>query len=228
MLPHSSRTPAQSERPPASCERTHAGVSTAGRVSRWLRHAFMLAGIGLMLFSNTGCSYLLFRGFVWDLAIINWSKFWLTTPPIPVSPYWSELIEDTYWEEERYGRAPVLDPVEGEHAPLFCMDPPTPDEVMRALPDEVGGGVPFLAETQRNNVRITVEPIVDSLGECKFYPLVGPARLHKCHYKCTVYYEKTIRSEWPIPYSHKDNTVEVVYIDHDHLIRCAGPIVGNP
>jgi hypothetical protein len=94
---------------------------------------------------------------------------------------------------------------------------------MRSLPDEVGGGVPFLAETHRNNVRIVTELMVDRLGECRFYPMVGPARLHHCHYKCTVYYEKVIRSDWPIPFSHKDQTQEVVYIDHDHLIRCAGP-----
>ena len=55
-----------------------------------------------------------------------------------------------------------------------------------------------------------------------FYPLVGPARHHKCHYKCTVFYDKTQRSGWPVPFEFTDATEEVVYIDHDHLIRCAG------
>ena len=98
---------------------------------------------------------------------------------------------------------------------------------MRALPDsETGsGGYAFLAETQMNNVRMVVEPIVDRVGECRFYPLVGPARMMHCHYKCTVYYDKTIRSDWPIPFTFTDATEEVVYIDHDHLIRCAGPVV---
>ena len=113
--------------------------------------------------------------------------------------------------------------MEGEHAPLFCLDPPSPDEVIRALPDRAKGGLAFIAETQRNNVRMVVEPIVDKVGECRFYPMVGPARLHKCHYKCTVYFDKTIISSWPVPFSHTDNTQEVLYIDHDHLIRCAGP-----
>ena len=113
--------------------------------------------------------------------------------------------------------------VGGEHAPLYCIDPPTPDEVYRALPDRTDGGLAFIAETTHNNVRITTELIVDKLEECRFYPEVGPARLHKCHYKCTVYYDKIIRSSWPIPFTHKDQTQEVVYIDHDHLIRCAGP-----
>jgi hypothetical protein len=70
---------------------------------------------------------------------------------------------------------------------------------------------------------MTVDLIVDKTEECRFYPLVGPARMKKCHYKCTVYFDKTIRSDWPVPFSHTDQTVEVVYIDHDHLIRCAGP-----
>ena len=58
-----------------------------------------------------------------------------------------------------------------------------------------------MAEVARNNVRIVVEPIVDSMGECRFYPMVGPARHHRCHYKCTVYFEKVIRSDWPVPYT---------------------------
>ncbi len=119
------------------------------------------------------------------------SMFWRTTPVIPVSAYFSQEIEDTYWEEERYGKVPILDPVEGENAPLFCLDPPSKDEVMRSLPDKAQGGFAFLAETFRDNVRIVIEPIVDRLDECRFYPLVGPARLHHCHYKCTVYYDKT-------------------------------------
>lgn len=187
----------------------------------WKRLGFC-ATMALMLCANTGCSYKLLHGLLWTQTV-NYVKFWQTTPFVPVSPYFSELIEDAYIREERYGKVPVFDPVEGENAPLFCMDPPSSDQVMRAMPDDVGGGMPFIAETQRNNVRIVVEPIVDKLEECRFYPLVGPARLHKCHYKCTVYYTKVIRSGWPIPYTHKDESQEVVYIDNDHLIRCAGP-----
>ena len=186
------------------------------------RFTFLL-GLCLLTSATSGCH--LAAGFF--TTTIDYCKFWVTTPPIPVSPYFSQMIEDTYWKEERYGKVPVLDPVEGENAPLFCMDSPSPDEVMRSLPDDTAGGWPFLAEVARNNVRIVVEPIVDKLEECRFYPLVGPARLHKCHYKCTVYFEKVIRSDWPVPYSHTDQTVDVVYIDHDHLIRCAGPSTGG-
>jgi hypothetical protein len=186
---------------------------------KFMTRLAMFVLLGTMITSCSGC-------YVFGSAVVtavDWSKFWITTPPIPVPAYFSQQIEDTYWEEERYNKVPILDPVEGENAPLFCLDPPSPDEVMRSLPDKAAGGFAFLAETARNNVRIVVEPIVDRVDECRFYPLVGPARLHHCHYKCTVYYDKTIRSSYPVPFTFEDETQEVVYIDHDHLIRCSGP-----
>jgi len=179
----------------------------------------MLGAIGLMTMSNSGCVL------VGDLLQVAFTgaAYFGTTPIIPVSPYYSELIEDAYLREERYDKVPILDPVEGEHAPLICQDPPSADEVMRALPNETSGGWPFLAETARNNVKFVIEPIVDRVDDCRFYPLVGPARLHHCHYKATVYYDKIIRSDWPVPFRHEDQSSQVVYIDHDYLIRCAGP-----
>lgn len=190
-----------------------------------------IAGLVMITVSMSGCvhaipvspySVKLFANF----SEMSWTyaRFWRTTPFIPVSPYFSQLIEDTYHEEERYGKMPILDPVEGENPPLFCIDPPSDDEVMRALPDKSSGGLYFIAETARNNVRIVTELIVDRVDdECRFIPLAGPARVHHCHYKCTVYFDKVIRSDWPVPFTHTDQTQEVVYIDHDHLIRCAGP-----
>ena len=38
--------------------------------------------------------------------------------------------------------------------------------------------------------------------------MVGPARHKRCHYKCTVYYERVERSDWPVPYTHTDQTQE--------------------
>ena len=187
-----------------------------------LKRVTLLVGISMITLTNSGC--VLFADFM-QVAWIG-ADYFGTTPLIPVSPYYSELIEDRYIREERYEKVPILDPVEGEHAPLFCMDPPSQDEVMRAMPDETGGGWSFLAETSRNNVRIVVESMVDRIDDCRFYPMVGPARLHHCHYKCTVYYDKIIRSSWPVPFHHTDESTQVVYIDHDHLIRCAGPMSG--
>lgn len=184
------------------------------------KQLWLVAALAMVSLPNSGCTVI---GWTSELAWTG-ATFFGTTPLIPVTPYFSQQIEDTYWEEERYQKVPILDPVEGENAPLFCLDPPSPDEVMRALPDNTAGGVPFLAETSRNNVRIVVEPIVDRIDECRFIPQVGPARLHHCHYKCTVYFKETIRSHWPVPFTHVDQVEEVVYIDHDHLIRCTGPV----
>jgi hypothetical protein len=183
-----------------------------------MKRISLFAALALLMTSMPGC--LVLKGAVQSAFIF--SRYWVTTPLIPVSPYYSQMIEDTYHEEERYGKVPVLDAVEGENAPLYCLDPPSPDEVIRALPgsEKGAGGFAFLAETNLNNVRMVIEPIVDRVDDCRFIPLVGPARLHHCHYKCTVYYDKTIRSDWPIPFTHTDQTQEVVYIDHDHLIRC--------
>jgi len=194
------------------------------KLSRKARKLCLAACLVLLTLPSSGCN-LLWWSFKDELIF---SKFWGTTPLIPVTPYYSQMIEDTVWEEERYKKVPILDPVEGENAPQFCLDPPSADEVMRALPDMTSGGVAFLAETSRNNVRMVVEPIVDRLDECKFYPHAGPARLHHCHYKCTVYYEETKRSNWPVPFTTTDQVEEVVYIDHDYLIRCAGPLTTDP
>ncbi len=188
-------------------------------LKRHMKKLVLVLGLGMVTLPNSGCALLYW--FAKDAFIL--STFWGTTPLIPVTPYFSQQIEDTYWEEERYGKVPILDPIEGENAPLFCMDPPSADQIMRALPTGTKGGFPFLAETSRNNVRIVSDLIVDRLDECKFFPQAGPARLHHCHYKCTVYYEETKRSHWPVPFTHTDQVQEVVYIDHDHLIRCAGP-----
>ena len=183
------------------------------------RRFALLAGISLMMMSNSGCVLFgLFWSDAWAMA-----TFYGTTPLIPVSPYYSELIEDAMIREERYDKVPILDPVEGQHAPLFCQDPPSPDEVMRTMPKDTSGGWVFLAETQRNNVKIVTELIVDRMDEPRFFPLVGPARLHHCHYKCTVYYDLIKRSDWPVPFYFKDESSQVVYVDHDHLIRVAGP-----
>ncbi len=181
-----------------------------------LRRGAVVAVICLSTMTNSGCT--LTGGFI--SVVWRGMTFWQTLPPVPISAYQSQQIEDKLWEDERYNRTPVLDQVEGD---VFCVDPPSEDQVMRSMPNTPEGGFAFFQETQFNNVKIVVEPLVDRLDDCKVYPLAGPCRLHHCHYKCTIYYDKTIRAYWPIPFSHTDQSVEVVYIDKDHLIRCAGP-----
>lgn len=139
--------------------------------------------------------------------------------PIPVSPYLQDRMEDNWIQEKRYKRAPVLGPITAG-GPAVALDPPSEDEVMRALESArpVKGNWPLLYEVQRNNVRIVVEPIADYVDPPRFYPMVGPAQLHHAHYKCIVYFTEITHVGWPIPYTTtNEDTQETVYIDHDHL-----------
>ena len=161
----------------------------------------------LSLLSTTGCT------------MVAGPNLGILGIPVPVSPYFQKLPEDKFWEHERYERMPVLGPLT-PGAPQTAMDEPSDDEVMRALEKArpVQGGLPFMHEIQRNNVRIVKEPITDYIDPPRVYPLTGPAQLHHSHYKCIVYYSEVTRVGWPIPYTTTDEDCqEVVYIDHDHL-----------
>jgi hypothetical protein len=139
--------------------------------------------------------------------------------PIPVSPYFQDRKEDEFWEKERYDRVPILGPVTSGGPPI-ALDPPSDDEVMRALEKvwPVEGGVPMLWERNRNKVRVVKCKIADYVDPPRVYPIVGPAQQHHAHYKCTVYFEDVRRVGWPIPHTLRDEEAEeVIYIDHNHL-----------
>ena len=142
--------------------------------------------------------------------------------PIPVSPYFQKMKEDKFWNHERYERAPILGPII-PGGPMVALDPPSDDEVIRAWEkaNPIQGGYPFLHEVQRNNVRIIKDKISDYVDPPRFYPLIGWAQLHHCHYKCTVYYTEVTRVGWPVPHTLVDEDAsEVIYIDHNHFHMC--------
>jgi hypothetical protein len=168
------------------------------------------------------------------LLLVSWSLtttgcFWgfttggpslgMLAVPIPVSPYFQDRKEDQYWEHERYDRVPILGPITGPNQPV-ALDPPSDDEVMRALEKvhPVESGVPCMWERNRNHVRIIKCKIADYVDPPRVYPLIGPAQQHHAHYKCTVYYEDVRRIGWPVPHTLRDEEAEeVIYIDHNHL-----------
>lgn len=138
--------------------------------------------------------------------------------PVPVSPYKQKYFEDRFHNHERYERAPILGPIT-PGGPVAALDTPSDDEVMRLLEKArpVQGNTPFLQEVQRNNVRIVKDKIADYVDPPRVVPLLGPVQLHHAHYKCTVYFTETTRVGWPVPHTLVDeDTVEVVYIDHNH------------
>jgi len=166
------------------------------------------AWMTLMTLSSTGC-----------IGIVHGPNLGPLAIPIPVSPYFQDKKEDEFWEQERYKRVPVLGPLTAG-GPSVALDPPSDDEVMRALerarPSE--GGLPLLHEIQRNNVRIVKEKIADYVDPPRFVPMIGPAQLHHAHYKCTIYYTEVTRVGWPVPYTTRDeDSVEVIYVDHNHF-----------
>lgn len=98
--------------------------------------------------------------------------------------------------------APLLDPVVEVAAggPIFCLDPPTGEEVIQAA----GLGGPAIP-----NPRVVVEPIVDRIDGVHYFPNIGLARMHHCHYKCTVYYDTEMNG----------SLTGIIYIDKDYLLR---------
>jgi len=174
--------------------------------------------IGLLALGATGC-----------LNPAQGPDLGFLAVPIPVSPYFQDRAEDRAWEHERYERVPIMGPITAG-GPVKALDPPSDDEVMRALEKArpLEGGLPFLYEKQRNNVRIVKEKIADYVDPPRVIPLVGPAQLHHAHYKCTIYFEEITWVGWPIPHQIIDeNASEVIYIDHNHF-HIVGNVDGGP
>jgi len=138
--------------------------------------------------------------------------------PIPVMPWVPERMEEKICMKSDF-KTPILPPIPAGYRPL-CEDPPDRAAILRAMP-RVKRGVPYFYEEFRDDIKFSVEKLVDVIDPPRFFPLIGPAQLHHCHYKCTVYYTETIESSYPFPFQCKRRRVEVVYIDKDHLHQFA-------
>jgi hypothetical protein len=164
-----------------------------------LRKTVLLAAAVVLPVAATGCMPL-------SMGIFT---------PIPVPPWVTERMEEKYCFKNDY-RTPIMPPIrEGFPAPL-CEDPPSDAEVLRAMP-HVPRGVPYFYEQFRDDIQIVNERLVDRIDPPRFYPLVGPAQLHHCHWRCTVHYLETIESGYPFPFKCVRQRTEVIYMDKDHL-----------
>ena len=138
--------------------------------------------------------------------------------PIPVQPWFTERMEERLCLPNE-NHTPVLPPIPAGHTPL-CEDRPDRRAINRAMP-RVTRGIPYIYEEFRDDMDFIVEKLADVVDPPRFYPLIGPAQLHHCHWKCTISYTETVESSQPIPWYCKRRRVEVVYIDRDHLHLCA-------
>ncbi len=165
--------------------------------------------VGLLVLAGLCCTSGCHTTYGFNVGLIGY--------PIPVSPFFQEQQEAEFHDKLRYDRVPILGPITS--GPHRALDPPSEDEIMRALESArpVKGGLPLLHEIQRNNVRIIVEPIADYVDPPRVYPLIGPAQLHHAHYKCIIYFNEVTRVGWPVPYTTEEEVQEVIYIDHNHL-----------
>ena len=139
--------------------------------------------------------------------------------PVPMPPWVADRIEDRMVNKNDH-RVPILPAIPPGHRP-YCEDPPDQAEILRAMP-RVTRGIPYIYEEFRDEIEFTVEKLVDRVDPPRFIPLIGPAQLHHCHWKCTVYFTETIDSSYPFHFRVKRRRAEVVYIDKDHLHLCAG------
>jgi hypothetical protein len=184
-----------------------------------IRAGTLLAAAFLVALAATGCdplptgTHVLVHPFSMGLAT-----------PIAVPPWVTENLERKYiWNKTDF-RTVVLPPIREGFPPPVCEDPPDEATVLRALAD-VTRGVPYLYEEFRDDIDVITERIVDRIDPPRFYPLIGPAQLHHCHWKCTVYYTETVESGYPFAVRLRRPRVQVVYIDRDHLhlFPCSQP-----
>jgi len=171
----------------------------------WIRRKLWLFALALLPAGVVGCNPLT-MGFL---------------TPIPVQPWVAERMEQKL-NHPNDGRVPIMPPIRDGFPPPICEDAPSDAEVLRAMP-RVPRGVPYIYETFRDNIVIVKNRLVDKIDPPRFFPLVGPAQLHHCHWECVIYYDELVQSDYPFPVYVKKPRVQVIYIDKDHLHLFVGP-----
>jgi hypothetical protein len=170
-----------------------------------IRRRLLLLALAMLPATSSGCN-------PFGLGIFT---------PCPVQPWVAERMTDKYTHKND-GRVPIMPPIRDGFPPPICEDPPSDQEVLRAMP-RVARGAAYLYEEFRDDIVIVKNRLVDKIDPPRFFPLVGPAQLHHCHWECVIYYTETIQSDYPFPTYIKRQRVEVIYIDKDHLHLYVGP-----
>jgi hypothetical protein len=180
-------------------------ANTEGIMAWVRRKLWLLAAAVLVPAAGTGCTPFVVGG-----LIVGPSQPWVT-----------ERMEEKFSHKNDH-RTPIMPPVRDGYPLPMCEDAPSDQEVLRTLP-RVARGVPYLYEEHRTINRIAKNRLVDRIDPPRFFPLVGMAQLHACHWECAVYYTETIQTDYPWPYKRVKERIQVVYIDKDHLHLYVGP-----
>ena len=80
---------------------------------------------------------------------------------------------DEKYKHKNDGRVPIMPPIRDGYPPPICEDPPSDQEVLRAMP-RVARGVPYVYEEFRDDIVIVKNRLVDKIDPPRFFPLVGP------------------------------------------------------
>lgn len=110
-------------------------------------------------------------------------------------------------------RTPILPPIRESYP--ACMEYPDEARILRALPKPAQW--PGVYEETRENIQCVTERIVDKIDPPRFFPLIGPAQLHHCRWKCSVYYMETVAGNYPVSFRWTQPQKQDVFIDLDHL-----------
>ncbi len=143
----------------------------------------------------------------------SWRTLWTDAVSLSIDSEGTVTARDTLGRSWMYWSpftALGLDPVEDENAPLFCLDFPTDDDILRLTHIPDGPDV---------EVVVIVEPTVDAVDPPRWFGTpgeIGPQRLHHCQYQCTVQYTN----------ANGPKTV-VIDIDLDHLIRSNAKVIDS-
>jgi hypothetical protein len=135
-----------------------------------------------------------------------------TRPATPAGSYGTKPQKNS----EKEPSTPILRPLNDGKPLPECTQPPDRAEILRAM-SPVPRGVPVICEVYRDDPQFETQLLVEKVDPARFYPLIGPAQLHQCHWKCTIRYNETTELAYPFPVRATRPRVEVVYIDRDHL-----------
>ncbi len=133
-----------------------------------------------------------------------------------VQPWVSDRMQNAYQHDKDF-KTPILPPIRAGFPVPRCEDAPTDGEVLRVFNERQVRGVPYLYEEFQDDLTIVKNVVVDKVDPPRFFPLVGMAQLHHCHWECGVYYNDLKQSSYPYPAYIRKPKVEVISIDKDHL-----------